>query len=313
MTTYDPWNLAPAPLLPPPPPAPPRRRRPWRVVLPATTVALSLAAGWAGGQLAGSGDSTPAATVTATPASVVVADGAIDVAEVLAAVEPSVVSIDTTVQVRQGPYVSEGQGAGTGVVIDDLGHILTNAHVVADATTITVTVDGVAREARLVGADTAADIAVLQVDDARASFAADLATSTTAVGDDVVAIGNALALEGGLTVTEGIVSALDRSIETELRHARRADPDRRRHQLRQLRRRAGQRGRRGDRHQHRRGPQQRQRLGVQHRLRHLDPRCPRGGRPAHGHRVTRQRPSTLLGCAHAARAGRHRRTPVPRS
>jgi S1-C subfamily serine protease len=109
--------------------------------------------------------------------------------------------------------VREGQGAGTGVVIDDLGHIITNAHVVADATSITVTVDGVARPATLVGANTAADIAVLQVD-AEGLVPADLATSTAAVGDDVVAIGNALALEGGLTVTEGIVSALDRSIET---------------------------------------------------------------------------------------------------
>jgi S1-C subfamily serine protease len=214
MTTYDPWNLAPAPLLPPPPPpAPPRRRRPWRVVVPAATVALSLAAGWAGGQLAGSDDDTPAATVNATPAGVVLADGAIDVADVVAAAEPSVVSIETTVQVRQGPYLSEGQGAGTGVVIDDLGYIITNAHVVADATSITVTADGVAREAALVGAYTAGDIAVLQVDP-EGLVPAELATSTAAVGDDVVAIGNALALEGGLTVTEGIVSALDRSIAT---------------------------------------------------------------------------------------------------
>jgi S1-C subfamily serine protease len=74
-------------------------------------------------------------------------------------------------------------------------------------------VDGVAREATLVGADTSADIAVVQVDPT-GLVAADLATSTAAVGDDVVAIGNALALEGGLTVTEGIVSALDRSIDT---------------------------------------------------------------------------------------------------
>jgi putative serine protease PepD len=185
------------------------------VVVPAATVALSLAAGWTGGVLArGDDDSSPSA-VTATPASVVLSGDSLDVAGVLAAVEPSVVSIETTVQVRQGPFVREGQGAGTGVVIDDVGHILTNAHVVADATSITVTVDGVAREATLVGSDPSADIAVLQVD-ADGLVAADLARSSSAVavGDDVVAIGNALALEGGLTVTEGIVSALDRSIET---------------------------------------------------------------------------------------------------
>jgi putative serine protease PepD len=182
-------------------------------VLPAATVALSLGAGWLGGQLVGE-DAEPATTpVTATPASLQVSDGDLDVAAVLAAAEPSVVSIETTVQVRQGPYVQEGQGAGTGVVIDDLGHIVTNAHVVADAASITVTAGGVERQATLVGAMPSADIAVLRVDP-DGLVAADLADASAAVGDDVVAIGNALALEGGLTVTKGIVSALDRSIET---------------------------------------------------------------------------------------------------
>lgn len=209
----------PLPLRPPAPPAPwtpPRRRRAGRLVLPAVTVALSLVAGWAGGALSRDGDTaTQVPVTTASPASVVLDGDTLDVAGVLAAVEPSVVSIETTVEVRQGPFVSEGAGAGTGVVIDDRGYILTNAHVVENATSITVTLDGVARDATLVGADPSADIAVLRVDDTRGLVAADLAQAgATAVGDQVVAIGNALALEGGLTVTEGIVSALDRSIET---------------------------------------------------------------------------------------------------
>jgi putative serine protease PepD len=185
-------------------------------VLPAATVVLSLAAGWAGGTLA-SGDGTSSSSgVTASPARLVLAGDTLDVAGVIAAVEPSVVSVETTIRVRQGPFVSEGQGAGTGVVIDDAGHVLTNAHVVADASTITVTVAGEARDATLVAADTSADIAVLQLADTSGLVPADLASAgTTAVGDQVVAIGNALALEGGPTVTEGIVSALDRSIDTE--------------------------------------------------------------------------------------------------
>jgi putative serine protease PepD len=188
------------------------------VVGAAATVAVSLAAGWAGGTLArGDGSSSSSASpVAATPASVALDGKTMDVAGVLAAVGPSVVSIETTVQVRQGPFVREGHGAGTGVVIDDQGHILTNAHVVADATSVTVTVDGEARSATIVGSNPEADIAVVQVEDTSGLVAADLATDrTAAVGDDVVAIGNALALEGGLTVTEGIVSALDRSIDTE--------------------------------------------------------------------------------------------------
>jgi serine protease Do len=209
----------PLPLRPPDPPAPwtPPRRRPYgRLVLPAVTVALSLVAGWAGGTLGRDDDATQARVTTASPASVVLDGDTLDVAGVLAAVEPSVVSIETTVEVRQGPFVREGGGAGTGVVISDRGYILTNAHVVENATSITVTLDGVAREATLMGSDPGADVAVLRVADTSGLVAADLAPAgATAVGDQVVAIGNALALEGGLTVTQGIVSALDRSIETE--------------------------------------------------------------------------------------------------
>ncbi len=61
-------------------------------------------------------------------------------------------------------------------------------------------------------ADTAADLAVLRVDDPTGLVPAPLATTASTVGEPVVAIGNALALEGSLTVTEGIVSAVDRSI-----------------------------------------------------------------------------------------------------
>ena len=62
------------------------------------------------------------------------------------------------------------------------------------------------------------DIAVLQLDDATGVVPATTASGAVAVGDPVVAIGNALALEGGPTVTQGIVSALDRSIDTEQGH-----------------------------------------------------------------------------------------------
>lgn len=207
--------------LPPPPPAPvpaaspepaPRRRR---LLAPAVTVVAALAAGWVGGTLAGGDAPATTTSTTATPVSVALDGQSLDVAGVLAAVEPSVVSIETTVEVRRGPFVQEGSGAGTGVVIDEDGHVLTNAHVVEGATSIQVTIDGEVRTATLVGADASADIAVLRLDDSSGLVPASLGTEgTAAVGDEVVAIGNALALEGGLTVTQGIVSALDRSIET---------------------------------------------------------------------------------------------------
>ena len=205
---------------PPPRPAtPPAPRRRARLAIPVLTVAFSLAAGLAGGALTGGGSGgADGQTVTAARASLSLNGDTLDVAGVVARLRDSVVAIETTVQTRRGPFVGQGQAAGTGIVLDSDGHILTNAHVVEGASDISVTLSGESRSraATLVATDPAADIAVLHVDDTSGLAAAPLAAAgTTQVGDDVVAIGNALALEGGLTVTEGIVSALDRSIGTD--------------------------------------------------------------------------------------------------
>jgi serine protease Do len=159
------------------------------------------------------------AVTEATPASnnSQLAGDEIDVAAVVSALEASVVSVETTVLTRQGPFVSEGGGAGTGVVVGD-GIVLTNAHVVEDAQSVTVTATGddEPRDAEIVGTDPSTDVAVLRVDDTDGLAVADLGSSSSvAVGDDVVAIGNALALEGGMTVTRGIVSALDRELDSD--------------------------------------------------------------------------------------------------
>jgi S1-C subfamily serine protease len=185
-------------------------------------VTLSLAAGTAGGWLAGRSDGTapattePASAAQASSGSRSGGDG-MDVSAVVAALQSSVVSVETEIAVRRGPTVASGQGAGTGIVLDG-GLILTNAHVVADASSITVSASGddTPRTATLVASDETADIAVLQVDDTSGLVPATLGRSDgVTVGDDVVAIGNALALEGGMTVTSGIVSAIDREVDTE--------------------------------------------------------------------------------------------------
>jgi S1-C subfamily serine protease len=95
------------------------------------------------------------------------------------------------------------------------GEVLTNAHVVKGATTINVTLfhETQARAADVVSADPAADVALLKIRGASGLATVKLGDSDKLrVGDDVIAIGNALALPGGSTVTEGIVSALGRSI-----------------------------------------------------------------------------------------------------
>jgi putative serine protease PepD len=186
-------------------------------------VVASLVAGSAGGWFAGrSDDNDGAAAVTAaaaTPASSSsqLSGDETDVAAIVASLQASVVSVEATISNGQGPFASEGTAVGTGVVVDD-GIIITNAHVVDGARSVTITASGddQARDAEVVASDAATDVAVLRVSDTDGLAIANLGSSSSAaVGDDVVAIGNALALEGGMTVTQGIVSALGRELDTD--------------------------------------------------------------------------------------------------
>jgi serine protease Do len=113
-----------------------------------------------------------------------------------------------------------GVGIGTGVIIDGQGHIVTNNHVIMMgpdvAQTITVTLaDQRTVPARLVGRDAATDLAVLKTDEPSLTPAAWGDVSGLRAGQDVVAIGFALGLEGAPTVTRGVVSAKGRTIEEE--------------------------------------------------------------------------------------------------
>jgi S1-C subfamily serine protease len=143
---------------------------------------------------------------------------ALDVGSILAKVEPAVVSVSTTITEQRGPFTQTGTGAGTGIVLSSSGEILTNAHVIEDAPSISFTFVGStqAYDTDLVAANTSADVALLEVRTPPSLTVAPLGKSAALqVGDEVIAIGNALALDGGLTVTKGIVSALDRSIDTD--------------------------------------------------------------------------------------------------
>jgi S1-C subfamily serine protease len=163
----------------------------------------------AGGLVLATDDDEPSADpITSSTLTRSDRDG-LDIQSILQIAQPSVVSIHT------GSSVSPlAEGAGTGFVIDDEGLILTNAHVIAGADEISVTFfDGSALGAELVGSFPGEDLAMIRVegrDDLRAAVLG--SSSDLAVGDDVVAIGNALNLGGQPSVTTGIVSALDRSI-----------------------------------------------------------------------------------------------------
>jgi S1-C subfamily serine protease len=111
---------------------------------------------------------------------------------------------------------------GTGFVIREDGVIVTNFHVVEGALSIKVTLpppDGRSYQARVIGSDPDRDLAVLKVG-ARGLPTVPLGDSSTlALGQRVVALGYALALEGGPTVTSGIISSLERTVQVQDRSA----------------------------------------------------------------------------------------------
>ncbi|MFS0705621.1 S1C family serine protease, partial [Cellulomonas sp. 179-A 9B4 NHS] len=130
---------------------------------------------------------------------------------VSAAVRDSVVAIEVRTQ--------SGGSQGSGVIVDDDAHVVTNNHVVSAAAeggqvTVTLT-DGRIFEAEVVGTDVATDLAVLRIvdapDDLQAAALGD--SDDVAVGSPVMAVGNPLGLAN--TVTTGIVSALDRPVSTQ--------------------------------------------------------------------------------------------------
>jgi len=194
----------------------------------AAVVALGLVAGLAGCGASVFGSSAIAGTSTSTTllqamstAAVTPITGVVlyDVSELVAQVRPGVVSVtETGMTMDMFMRQVEMEGEGTGIVIDDEGHILTNYHVISGAETVSVYAeDGRERSARVIFGDPATDIAVLQVEDTEGLMPLALGDSDAMeVGDPVIAMGNALGLdETSPTVSVGIVSALGRAIETD--------------------------------------------------------------------------------------------------
>jgi serine protease Do len=181
------------------------------------------------------GGSSSAATVTANPTQTATgspqatpqgtatpATGTLSPPDIVQRLGPSVVHIlSEAASIDVFGQAVPSEGVGTGFIIDTQGHIVTNNHVVVQPNTcdtpaqhIVVTLaDGRNLDASIVGRDVPTDLAVLQIN-ASGLTPAVLGDSTTVpVGDTVVAIGNALDLPGGPTVTRGVISAQNRLIE----------------------------------------------------------------------------------------------------
>ena len=133
-------------------------------------------------------------------------------------VKPAVVQI-TNQQVQAGGFnqpFTVPAGVGSGIIYDKKGLVLTNNHVIEGAQSLLISLpDGRSFQGKIVGGDTQTDIAVVQIqgDDLNLPVAPLGDSNNLQVGDWVVAIGNALALSGGPTVTTGVVSALGRAVQ----------------------------------------------------------------------------------------------------
>jgi putative serine protease PepD len=140
-------------------------------------------------------------------------EGALDIRGILEKVQPSVVAIQTSQTTPRGQL----EGAGSGIVLSADGLVLTNAHVIGDlGDTTVVLADGSEHPADLVGMSPDDDLALIRVQGVDDLEPAELGSSDAlSVGDEVIAIGNALNLGGEPTVTRGIVSAKDRDLQAE--------------------------------------------------------------------------------------------------
>ena len=152
----------------------------------------------------------PAVVIPATEAS-----KTLTTVEVVKLLKPSVVHIAND-QVVTGMFSQPmpRSGVGSGVVLDGKGRILTNNHVIQGAQSVTATLsDGRSYPASVVGTDPKTDLAVIQIEAVKLDPARLGDSKTLEVGEDVIAVGHALGLKGGPTVSKGVVSALGRTIE----------------------------------------------------------------------------------------------------
>ena len=200
----EPFGSPPGP--PSPPPIPPRKRRrrgPAGAILLLTLVlalifGTGLFSGWEYAHASSSASTTSTATTSSGTSLQAQQEAAI------AKIEPAAVELMVT--------TAQGEQIGSGVIIDAQGDIVTNNHVVSGAQSITVVLsNGSTEQGQLIGTSASNDLAVVRIAPyAHMTVAQFGDSSKLVVGQDVIAIGNPLGITE--TATEGIVSALNRSI-----------------------------------------------------------------------------------------------------
>ncbi len=216
-------TLPPRPDIAPPTAAPPARRG-GALRFASTGLAVVVAAAVSGVVVhaldgGSSGTTTTSSSSLVSPVS---GTGTASVTTALAKAEKSVVIINDTITSTStgrggfgfGGGTTTSSAAGTGIIISSNGEVVTNAHVVNGATDIKVTLpDGTVKSASIVGLNATKDLAVIKIAGVSGLTPATFANSNqVAVGDSVIAIGNAEGYGGSPSVTTGIISATNRSL-----------------------------------------------------------------------------------------------------
>ena len=145
--------------------------------------------------------------------------GGLATVDIVGQLTPSVVQIRTESDpvIFTSGQLSPDIGIATGIIVSEDGYVLTNNHVVSGAETILVTLhSGQSFVGQMIGGDYNPDVAVLKIDASGLQPARTGNSNDLRVGEEVIAIGHALALSGGPTVSRGVISALGRSIDAGL-------------------------------------------------------------------------------------------------
>ncbi len=141
--------------------------------------------------------------------------------EIAKKVGPSVVGIISTIQTGISIFggTSTSQGSGSGIIMSSDGYIVTNNHVIENATEVKVKLNtGTEYTAQVIGADSATDLAVIKINPTETLSVAELGESSELeVGEKAVAIGNPLGMEFFGSTTEGVISAVNRTITVDNR------------------------------------------------------------------------------------------------
>lgn len=192
------------------------------------TIAIALIAGLLGGAIGGSGvyyalkgnsKNTQYKNVTIDPQSFSTSGEALTVSDAFNKVAPAVVVVSVSgVTDYSGIIPKETEGIGSGFIINEEGYILTNYHVIEGAKDVSVTLsDGRDVKAKVVNYDQNQDVAMIKISDETVKVPAfvELGNSDTVKpGEEVLAIGTPLSKDFNQTVTSGIISAVNRSVET---------------------------------------------------------------------------------------------------